>query len=120
MRLLPRMEIQHHLRLSEFHTGRLLRSESEILFQTLGLILKRTLRGLYNFLKVDVWGIGATVWELLEGAPPFLETSLADRWQPLTDGARYSQSVHQFLDLCSRPAHSRPEASGLLKVSWKS
>jgi hypothetical protein len=73
-------------------------------------------RGSYNVLKVDVWGVGATVWELLEGTPPFLETALADRWPPLTYKERYSRALHQFLDLCSRPAHSRPEANGLLKV----
>jgi len=75
-------------------------------------------KGPYDFLKVDVWGIGATAWELLEGTPPFVETAPADRWEPLTQSEHYSSSVHQFLELCSRPAHSRPEASGLLKTEF--
>jgi serine/threonine-protein kinase CLA4 len=46
-----------------------------------------------------------------------METKLADRWHPLSKEDNYSLSLHKFLDLCSRPAHSRPEASGLLKAS---
>lgn len=113
----PKMAKRSPKKLSVFHTGKLQRFESQIVQCFLFQFTETVTRGPYNFLKIDVWGIGATVWELLEGTPPFLESVLADRWPPLKQKEHYSHSLHQFLDLCSRPAHSRPEASGLLKAS---
>ncbi|PSS37249.1 hypothetical protein PHLCEN_2v887 [Hermanssonia centrifuga] len=74
----------------------------------------------YNALKVDVWGLGATAWELAQAAPPFAEATgasqLAERWPPLDQPADYSRSFHDFLQLCSEPSSSRPDPDDLLNV----
>ena len=73
--------------------------------------------GFYNALKVDVWSLGATVWEMAQTEPPFADTKqLAERWPPLRQPELHSPAFHEFLQKCSEPAASRPSATELLKV----
>ncbi|KAJ3530703.1 hypothetical protein NM688_g7674 [Phlebia brevispora] len=78
--------------------------------------------GPYNTLKVDVWGLGATVWELAETQPPFADVTdasqLGDRWPPLEQASNYSRSFHDFLRLCSEPSSSRPDPPDLLNTPF--
>ena len=68
-----------------------------------------------------MWSLGATVWEMAEGDPPFSDitdtSQLSDRWQPLSQPELYSRSFHDFLQLCSEPSSSRPDPHELLNVS---
>lgn len=74
----------------------------------------------YNALKVDVWSLGATVWETAESEPPFADVQdprqIGDRWPSLSQPEIYSRSFHDFLRLCSEPPSSRPDPSALLNV----
>ncbi|EDR09394.1 uncharacterized protein LACBIDRAFT_293888 [Laccaria bicolor S238N-H82] len=73
----------------------------------------------YNALKVDVWSLGATVWEMAETEPPFSETQqFTDRWPPLRQPELYSPAFHDFLRRCSEPVLSRPSPSDLMKTSF--
>ncbi|KAL0952426.1 hypothetical protein HGRIS_006699 [Hohenbuehelia grisea] len=75
--------------------------------------------GPYRPFKVDVWSLGATVWEMAQSEPPFASNQkLAARWPPLSQPDLYSPSFHDFLRLCSEPASNRPEASDLIKKSF--
>ena len=74
--------------------------------------------GPYNALKVDVWSVGATVWEMAETQPPFSDTNIfADRWPKVKRPELHSPAFHEFLHLCSEPAATRPGPSDLLEVS---
>ena len=79
-------------------------------------------RGPYNALKVDIWSLGATVWELAEAEPPFSDvtdpTQLGNELPPLSQPEIYSRSMHDFLNLCSRPSASRPDPHELLNVCF--
>jgi serine/threonine-protein kinase CLA4 len=76
--------------------------------------------GPYNALKVDVWSLGATVWETAQASPPFAEVQdprlIGDRWPSLHQPEIYSRSFHEFLRLCSEPSASRPNPGELLNV----
>lgn len=76
--------------------------------------------GSYNALKVDVWSVGATVWETVQLEPPFSDVQdpreFGHTWPPLDDMDAYSQSFHDFLSLCSSPAASRPSPKELSAV----
>lgn len=76
--------------------------------------------GTYHALKVDVWSLGATVWETAQSEPPFTDIQdprqFGDRWPSLTHPEIYSRSFHDFLRLCSEPAATRPDPSDLLNV----
>lgn len=73
----------------------------------------------YDTLKVDVWSLGATVWEMAQRDPPFADTQqLADRWPPLDRPELFSPPFHAFLEKCSEPAATRPSPSELLKVRF--
>ncbi|KAK0480473.1 STE/STE20/PAKA protein kinase [Armillaria luteobubalina] len=72
--------------------------------------------GSYDPLKVDVWSLGATVWEMAEAEPPFFQTSEAeDRWPPLTHPEVYSPAFREFLRACSDPPATRPSPADLAK-----
>jgi len=73
--------------------------------------------GPYDAMKVDVWSLGATVWETAETEPPFSDVKdprmFGNRWPVLSHPEVYSRSFHDFLRLCSRPSSSRPDPSEL-------
>ncbi len=77
--------------------------------------------GPYNALKVDVWSLGATIWELAETEPPFSDITdprqLGTELPSLSQPEIYSRSLHDFLDSCSKPSSSRPDPHDLLTVS---
>jgi len=78
--------------------------------------------GAYNPMKVDIWSLGATIWEMAESVPPFHGAAsaidLKDRWPPLTRAKELSRSLHDFLTLCSNPVASRPDSSVLLQAPF--
>ena len=77
--------------------------------------------GLYDPLKVDVWSLGATTWELVHGDPPFADVQgvrlvSGTQLPPVRQPDAFSRSFHDFLHLCSQPAASRPDPDELLNV----
>jgi serine/threonine protein kinase len=69
-------------------------------------------------MKVDVWSLGATVWELIEGETPFENDPSGpyDRLPELTNVQEVSQGLLGFLHLCEMPPTRRPSARELLQV----
>ncbi|KAI0354313.1 kinase-like protein [Trametes cingulata] len=78
--------------------------------------------GSYNALKVDVWSLGATAWELAQAEPPFSDLTdprqFGDQWPALSQPEIYSRSFHDFLHLCSKSGSSRPDPHELLHTSF--
>jgi len=77
--------------------------------------------GLYDPLKVDVWSLGATTWELIHGEPPFADVQdtrhvCGMELPPVRQPDAISRSFHDFLHLCSQPAASRLDPDELLNV----
>jgi len=76
---------------------------------------------LYDPLKVDVWSLGATTWELVHGDPPFADVEdphhiVSEQLPPVREPEAISRSFHDFLHLCSQPAALRPDPDELLNV----
>jgi len=82
--------------------------------------------GLYDPLKVDVWSLGATMWELAHGDPPFADVQdtrriaavVGTQLPPVRQPDALSRSFHDFLHLCSQPAASRPDPDELLNAHF--
>jgi len=79
-------------------------------------------RGPYDPLKVDVWSLGATVWEMAEAQPPFSAVQdprqIGNQWPPLTQPEIYSRCFHEFLRLCSEPSAARPSPHELSDTAF--
>ncbi|KAJ7620555.1 kinase-like domain-containing protein [Mycena polygramma] len=108
------------LKLADFSSAVLVTPEAPLCNDLTGFIYwqaPEVRSGAYDPLKIDVWSVGATVWELAEAVPPFADTKWhAERWPALSDPELYPQSFHDFLRLCSEPAASRPTPRTLLKT----
>ncbi|KAI0295093.1 kinase-like protein [Multifurca ochricompacta] len=77
--------------------------------------------GLYDPLKVDVWSLGATTWELVHGDPPLADVQdprhiTGHQLPPVRQPETFSRSFHDFLHLCSQPVASRPDPDELLNA----
>src|SRR6266702_417431 len=82
---------------------------------------RRLSRGLYDPLKVDVWSLGATTWELAHGELPFSDVQdmrqiTGHQLPPVRQPETLSRSFHDFLHLCSQPVASRSDPDELLNV----
>ncbi|KAF7326663.1 Non-specific serine/threonine protein kinase [Mycena venus] len=110
------------LKLADFSNAVGVTPESPLATDVVGVVYwqaPEVRSGSYDPLKIDVWSVGATVWELAEASPPFSDTQQpADRWPPLSDPALYPPSFNDFLRMCSEPAASRPTPGALLETPF--
>ncbi|KAJ7145872.1 kinase-like domain-containing protein [Mycena epipterygia] len=107
------------LKLTDFSNAVLVTPEAPLSTDPAGVLYwqaPEVRSGAYDPLKIDVWSVGATVWELAEAAPPFSDTQQpAERWPAVSQPALYPPAFHEFLRLCSEPAASRPTPGALLE-----
>ncbi|KAF7297328.1 Non-specific serine/threonine protein kinase [Mycena indigotica] len=107
------------LKLTDFSNALLVTPQQPMSNEQVGVMYwqaPEVLSGFYDPLKVDVWSVGATIWEIAEATPPFSDTDQPEeRWPPLSNPSIYPPALHDFLTSCSEPAASRPTASALLK-----
>jgi hypothetical protein len=79
-----------------------------------------TTSGSYDPLKVDVFSLGATVWEMAQHEPPFVTvqdvSQVEAQWPPLDKPDDFTFDFHHFLRACSMVAHCRPAPNDLLTV----
>jgi serine/threonine-protein kinase CLA4 len=74
-------------------------------------------KGKYDVMLVDIWSLGATVWELIEGTTPFEgHAEVGDRLPELSSSGDSSEALLDFLEMCSSPPYYRPPARKLLEV----
>ncbi|KAJ7701561.1 kinase-like domain-containing protein [Mycena rosella] len=110
------------LKLTDFSNALLVTPETPLSTDPVGVVYwqaPEVRSGAYDPLKIDVWSVGATVWELAEAAPPFSDTQQpAERWPPVSDPALYAPAFHEFLRQCSEPAASRPTPGALLQTPF--
>ncbi|CAK5271133.1 unnamed protein product [Mycena citricolor] len=110
------------LKLADFSNAWRLSEESPLATDEVGVIYwqaPEVRTGAYDPLKVDVWSVGATIWELAEATPPFADTQVPeDRWPALTQPDLYPPAFHDFLTRCSEPAASRPTPAALLQTPY--
>ncbi|KAJ4486380.1 kinase-like protein [Lentinula aciculospora] len=111
------------LKLTDFSNAIKVSPDSPIVNDAVGILYwqaPEVRAGPYNVLKIDVWSVGATVWELAQAAPPFADSTdpPRDRWPKLRKPEIFSPAFHEFLRMCSEPASSRPDAQELLKNSF--
>ncbi|KAF9264479.1 kinase-like protein [Marasmius fiardii PR-910] len=110
------------LKLTDFSYALKLPKETPMAFDPVGVLYwqaPEVRTGPYDALKIDVWSLGATVWEMAQAKPPFADAEdeefISNRWPPLDKPDLYSPAFHDFLRLCSEPASSRPSPNELLK-----
>ncbi|KAF9553865.1 kinase-like protein [Agrocybe pediades] len=119
------------LKLAEFSNAVQVSRESPMRDDVVGVVYwqaPEVRRAPYNALKVDVWSLGATVWEMAQQDPPFSDTMgpktvgpnglTGERWPPLRQPELYSPAFHDFLRRCSEHATVRPDPAELLKSSF--
>lgn len=74
-------------------------------------------KGDYDVMLVDIWSLGATVWELIEGTTPFEgQAEVGDRLPELSGSETSSDALLDFIEMCSSPPHYRLPAQRLLEV----
>ncbi|KAL0575095.1 hypothetical protein V5O48_006871 [Marasmius crinis-equi] len=108
------------LKLTDFSNALKLPKDSPTAFEPVGVLYwqaPEVRAGPYDALKVDVWSMGATVWEMAQARPPFADSDQppSNRWPPLDKPQLFSPAFREFLRLCSEPAATRPSPSELLK-----